>query len=369
VVLVKASAKPASAKAAPESLAAARRAGLRYSRDDRPGITRHRTGRGFTYRDPRGRTIRGRRTLDRIRAIAVPPAWTDVWICPDARGHLQATGRDARGRKQYRYHRDYRARRDAAKFEQLLAFGRALPRMRRRIARDLARQDIPREKVLAATVRLLELTLIRVGNDEYARLNASFGLTTLKDRHARVRGASIRFRFRGKAGKTHEVTIRDRRLARVVARTQELPGQELFEYVNDDSEVRTIRSEDVNDYLRDIAGTEVTSKMFRAWGATLLAVRALSSGRPPGSPRLARREVVAAMEEVAEQLGNTPAIARGSYVHPAILDAYAEGDLPAALSTHASATSVSGTRPRRAEEVALIRLLERAARRRTAPAA
>jgi DNA topoisomerase-1 len=348
-----------------ESLAAARRAGLRYSRDDRPGITRHRAGRGFTYRDPRGRTIRARRTIERIRSIAVPPAWTDVWICPDARGHLQATGRDARGRKQYRYHRDYRASRDAAKFEQLLAFGRALPRIRRRVARDLARRGVPREKVLAAAVRMLELTLIRVGNDEYARLNASFGLTTLRDRHAMVRGDNIRFRFRGKAGKTHDVTIRDRRLARIVARTQELPGQELFAYVDDDGETRTIRSEDVNDYLRDIAGAEITSKMFRAWGATLLAVRALSGRRAADSPAPVRREIVAAMEEVADELGDTPAIARGSYVHPAVIEAYAEGDLPASSSTPATAGTGSSAPTRRAGEVALIRLLTRAARRRT----
>lgn len=367
-LIVSAPAKPV-AKPAPESVAATRRAGLRYSRDDRPGITRHRAGRGFTYRDPRGRTIRARRTLERIRAIAVPPAWTEVWICLDARGHLQATGRDARGRKQYRYHRDYRAKRDAAKFEQLLAFGRALPRIRRRVSRDLTRRGIPREKVLAAAVRLLELTLIRVGNDEYERLNASFGLTTLKDRHARVSGASIRFRFRGKGGKTQEVTIRDRRLARIVARTHELPGQELFEYVDDDGEVRKIRSEDVNDYLRDIAGAQVTSKMFRAWGATLLAVRALSGRGAACSPRLARRGIGAAMEEVAEQLGDTPAIARGSYVHPAVLDAYAEGSLPVASSRDASARSLTGAPARRSEEVALIRLLERAARRGTPRAA
>jgi DNA topoisomerase-1 len=321
------------------------------------------------YRDPRGRTIRARRTLERIRAIAVPPAWTDVWICADARGHLQATGRDARGRKQYRYHRDYRARRDATKFEQLVAFGRALPHIRRRVARDLARQGIPRVKVLAAAVRLLELTLIRVGNDEYARLNASFGLTTLKDRHARVRGTTIRFRFRGKAGKNHEVTIRDRRLARIVARTQELPGQELFQYVDDDGDVQTIRSEDVNDYLREIAGPEVTSKLFRAWGATLLAVRALSAGGAADSARPARREIAAAMEEVAERLGNTPAIARGSYVHPAVLDAYAAGALPAGPSGDTTVTSRSAMPVRRSEEVALIRFLERIARRRTSRAA
>jgi DNA topoisomerase-1 len=354
-----------SEKPAAESVAAARRAGLHYSRDDRPGITRHRAGRGFRYRDPRGRTIHARRTIERIRAIAVPPAWTDVWISPDPRGHIQATGRDARGRKQYRYHADYRTRRDAAKFEQLVAFGRALPRIRRRVARDLARRGIPREKVLAATVRLLELTLIRVGNDEYARLNASFGLTTLKDRHASVKGASIRFRFRGKGGKSHDVTIRDRRLARIVARAQELPGQELFEYVDDDGDSRPIRSEDVNDYLRDIAGAEVTAKVFRAWGATLLAVRALSEGQAADSPRLARREVVAAMKEVGQRLGNTAAIARGSYVHPAVLDAYAQGDLPRRAPTEATRTGAPAAPARRAEEVALLRLLERAARRRT----
>jgi len=353
----------------PDSVAAARRAGLRFSRDDEPGIRRQRAGRGFIYRDARGRRISGRRALERIRAIAVPPAWTEVWICPDPRGHLQATGRDARRRKQYRYHRDYRARRDAAKFGHLIAFGRALPRIRRRVVRDLGRRGVPRKKVLAAVVRLLELTLIRVGNDEYARLNASFGLTTLKDRHATVRGQSVRFRFRGKSGKRHEVTIRDRRLAAVVARVQELPGQELFEYLDERGEAHAIRSEDVNEYLRDSAGgAEVTSKMFRAWGATLLAVQALSGAPAGDSNRLARREIVAAMEEVAERLGNTPAIARGSYVHPAVLAAYADGDLATGAlggsrATKPATAAAIAPPARPAEELALIRLLQHAARR------
>jgi DNA topoisomerase I len=344
----------------PGSVAAARRAGLRYSRDDEPGIRRRRAGRGFTYLDARGRRITGRETLARIRSIAVPPAWTDVWICADRRGHLQATGRDARGRKQYRYHRDYRATRDAAKFGELIAFGRALPKIRRRVARDLAKRGVPREKVLAAAVRLLELTLMRVGNDEYARLNDSFGLTTLEDRHATVRGQRVRFRFRGKGGKRHEVTIRDRRLAAVVARVQELPGQELFEYLDERGQAHAIRSEDVNDYLRDIAGAEVTSKMFRSWGATLLAARTLAEKAAPAgaSARFEKRQIGAAMEAVGERLGDTPATARGSYVHPAVPEAYAEGDLAVGQRAHGDL---------RAAEAELLELLERAARRNGAP--
>jgi len=310
---------------------AAREAGLRFSTDARSGITRRRSGRGWTYRDAEGHPIRDRATIARIRSLAVPPAWTDVWICPDARGHLQATGRDARGRKQHRYHPDYRATRERVKYDRMLAFARLLPAIRERVDRDLARPGLPREKVLGAVVRLLELTLIRVGNDEYARLNRSFGLTTLRDRHAHVRGERVRFRFRGKSGVMQDVSVRDRRLARVVARCQELPGQELLQYVDDDGEIRDVRSDDVNAYLREITGEDVTAKDFRTWAGTVLAYRALMALQPGETERDARHNVVEAVRQTAESLGNTPAVARRSYVHPEVLRAYLDGSIGDAL--------------------------------------
>jgi DNA topoisomerase I len=305
-------------------------AGLHHSSDDQPGITRRRAGRGFTYRDPHGRPIRDDQVLDRIRKIAVPPAWTDVWICPSPNGHLQATGRDARGRKQYRYHARYRARRDTAKFERLVAFARALPAIRERVDRDLARPGLPRQKVLAAVVRLLELTLIRVGNDEYARLNRSFGLTTLHDRHARVHGAQVTFRFRGKSGQLREVGLRDRRLAGVVRRCRDLPGRELFQYVGPDGEAHDVSSEHVNAYLAEIA-PEVTAKDFRTWAGTVLAYRALRGLGKGSTEGEKRRNVAAAIQAAADNLGNTAAVARQAYVHPAVVDAYLDGRIRSAL--------------------------------------
>ena len=316
---------------APEDVA--REAGLRYAHDDRPGITRRRAGTGFSYRDREGATIRDQATLARIRALAIPPAWTDVWICPDPRGHIQATGRDARGRKQHRYHARWRSRRDESKFDRMVAFAEALPAIRARCDADLARRGLPREKVLAAVVRLLELTLIRVGNDEYARLNRSFGLTTMRGRHARVDGTEIRFRFPGKSGKRHDVGLRDRRLAAIVRRCQDLPGQDLFQYVDADGNVHDVTSDDVNGYLREITGADFTAKDFRTWAGTVLAFRALSALRPPDRPTDARHEVAAAMRTTADRLGNTPAVARGSYVHPAVIDAYLDGSLGDALVT------------------------------------
>ena len=304
---------------------AAREAGLRYVTDTSPGIRRVGRGRGFAYLDPDGGQIRDAPTLARIRTLAIPPAWTDVWICPAENGHIQATGRDAKGRKQYRYHALWRARRDEVKFDRLIEFAEALPRIRRRTTRDLALPGLPREKVLAGIVRLLELTLIRVGNEEYARLNRSFGLTTMRDRHARATSTGVRFRFRGKSGHLHEVGIQDRRLARLVRRCQDLPGQELFQYVDDDGEPGDIRSDDVNEYLRAAAGTEVTAKDFRTWAGTVSAFRALRGEEPPASTRAARQTIVRAMRDTAERLGNTPAVARQAYVHPAVIDAYANG--------------------------------------------
>ena len=337
----------------------ARAAGLRYSNDTRPGISRRRAGRGFSYRDADGAPIRDSAVLGRIRALAIPPAWTDVWICPDPVGHLQATGRDARGRKQYRYHARWRVRRDESKFERLIDFGRALPRIRRRCDADLARPGLTREKVLATVVRLLETTLIRVGNDEYARLNRSFGLTTLRGRHVRVDGTSIRFRFRGKSGQRHEVGLRDRRLAAIVRRCQELPGQELFAYIGPDGEVHDIASDDVNDYLREISGADVTAKDFRTWAGTVLAYRALRAAGVAEDARDAQRNVVAAVKQTALQLGNTPAVARRSYVHPAVVDAYLDGSFRGALLEAAESRVSPPTAADRAEELEVIALLRR----------
>ena len=303
----------------------ARDAGLRYVTDAAPGIRRIRRGRGFGYIDVDERPIRDEETLGRIKRLAIPPAWNDVWICSSPNGHLQATGRDARGRKQYRYHPRWRAHRDEIKFDRLIEFAESLPRIRRRTNRDLKRRGLPREKVLAGIVRLLELTLIRIGNEEYARLNRSFGLTTMRDRHATATSTKVRFRFRGKSGHLHEVGIEDRRLARLVRRCQELPGQELFQYVDTDGEIRDISSGDVNAYLRDAAGTEITAKDFRTWAGTVSAYRALRGEEPPASTRAARKAIVRAMQETAERLGNTPAVARQAYVHPAVIDAYADG--------------------------------------------
>ncbi|HYH92323.1 MAG TPA: hypothetical protein VD763_04110 [Candidatus Saccharimonadales bacterium] len=340
-----------------DARAIARDAGLRYSSDSRPGWTRRRAGRGFTYRDAQGSPVNDRDALARIRALAIPPAWTEVWICPWPNGHLQASGRDARGRKQYRYHADWHSRRDTDKFERMLSFAAALPRIRQRCDRDLAKRGMPREKVLAAVVRLLELTLIRVGNDEYARLNRSFGLTTLRDRHASIEGTQVRFRFRGKSGQTHEVGLRDRRLAAVVRRCQELPGQELFQYQDADGAPRDVSSDDVNAYIRDAARGDFTAKDFRTWAGTVLAYRALRALQPGDGDRATKRNVVEAIRETADRLGNTPAVARRSYVHPAVLEAYLDGEVSGAL---VEAAEEQATPPRVAtedEERAVVRLL------------
>ncbi|HEU4673758.1 MAG TPA: hypothetical protein VFS32_12750 [Candidatus Limnocylindrales bacterium] len=355
------------------SPASARAIGLRYSRDDEPGIRRRRSGRGWTYTTATGERVTDATIVERIAKLAIPPAWTDVWICPDDRGHLQATGRDARGRKQYRYHPEFRASRESEKFEQLIEFGAALPRIRERVAADLARPGLSREKVLAACVRVLELTLIRVGNEEYARENRSFGLTTLRDTHARVGGAAVRFRFRGKGGKVHEVSFRDRRLSAIVRRCQALPGQELFQYLDDDGEVRDVKSDDVNEYLREASGADVSAKMFRTWTATVLASRALVAHEQQEARRPSKRRMSDAMREVADRLGNTPTVTRQSYVHPDVVTAYLDGSLGDALLTEAEETRLDpAPEPSRAEEEAVIELIRhrlgerRSARRRPA---
>jgi DNA topoisomerase-1 len=309
----------------------ARAAGLHYSSDDGPGISRRRAGRGFSYRTARGALVRNDRELARIRALGIPPAWQDAWICPDARGHLQATGHDVRGRKQYLYHADWRNLRDATKFDRMLAFGGVLPRLRERVDSDLGLPGLPRERVLAAVVRLVDETLIRVGNEQYRRANGSFGATTMRRRHAQVEGRRISVEFKGKAGKLQRAEIADRRLARTVQQLQELPGRELFEYLDEaGGERQRVRSEDVNAYLHDVSGEELTVKDFRTWGASALCLRALSDLGAPASKAAATRSIAEAIREVASALGNTPAVCRASYVHPALLEAYAAGELTGA---------------------------------------
>ncbi len=306
-------------------------AGLRYVNDRRPGIRRGRVGSSFRYLDADGRPVKDRATLERIRRLAIPPAWQDVWICPSGDGHLQATGRDARRRKQYRYHPRWRVVRDETKYGRMIAFARALPAIRRRVASDLRRDALPREKVLAALVRLLETTYIRVGNAEYARDNESFGLTTLRERQVRVRGNTLKFRFRGKSGVEHDVSLTDARLACIVRRMQDLPGEELFRYVDGDGTVRSVESADVNDYLRSIAGQAFTTKDFRTWGGTVLCARTLRDVEPPRSAAEARRAVGRAVEAVAARLGNTKAVCRKCYVHPEIIESYERGELQQAM--------------------------------------
>jgi DNA topoisomerase-1 len=333
-------------------------ASLRYITDEHPGIRRVKSGGGFRYVGPDEKPVREGETLNRIKGLVIPPAWTDVWICPRADGHLQATGHDKRGRKQYRYHAGYRAARDAAKFDRLVAFGKVLPRIRKAVARDLARTGLPRRKVLAAVVQLLETSLIRVGNDEYAKENGSYGLTTLRDRHVEIDGGLIRFRFRGKSGVTHEIDVRDRRLAKVVRGCQDLPGQELFQYVDDDGRARDVDSEDVNDYLRDVAGDDFTAKDFRTWAGTVLAALALKEFEAFDSDTQAKRNVMAAIRSVARKLGNTPAVCRSCYVHPRVIDAYLKGTMLDAMRRRA-AEAMTHVRELSPEEAAVLALLQR----------
>jgi DNA topoisomerase-1 len=319
--------------------------------DGGPGIRRRRAGRGWRYLGPDGRTIRDPHALARIRALAIPPAWRDVWICPDGRSHIQATGRDARGRKQYRYHARFREVRDGAKYGRMLAFARALPEVRRRVARDLGRDELTREKVLAALVRMLETTLIRVGNEEYARKNRSFGLTTLRRAHATVDGPRVRFRFRGKSGKDHVITVRDRRLAAIVGQCRGLSGTALFQYVDGRGRPRRVDAGDVNRYLRDITGRDFTAKDFRTWAGTVLAAGGLERQDAPASAAQGKRLARAAVERVAERLGNTAAICRKSYVHPAVIEAFLEGTLAAGLA--ATPADPAAGRLRREERAVL----------------
>lgn len=336
----------------------AREAGLRYVSDESEGIRRRRRGASFCYVSPDSKPLRDSKTLARIKALAIPPAWTDVWICPDAKGHLQATGRDARGRKQYRYHPRWRAVRDESKYDRLVAFARALPRLRRRVRRDLRRRGLPREKAIAAVVRLLESTLIRVGNEEYAETNGSFGLTTLRNRHALVHGSAIRFSFRGKSGIKREVELHDARLAKIVRKCQDVPGQELFGYLDEDGQARDIGSADVNEYLRQVTGQDFTAKDFRTWAGTALAAQALREFEDFDSEAAAKRNITKAIERVAARLGNTKAVCRKCYIHPAVIDAYLDRSLIEVLEQRAEAelrTSLPALPP---EEAAVLALLQ-----------
>src|SRR5262245_60173068 len=329
-------------------------ANLVYVSDEKPGIRRKRSGQGFRYESNGGTTVKDAAALKRIKALAVPPAWTDVWICPRADGHIQATGRDAKGRKQYRYHARFRAQREETKYGRILLFGAALPRIRARVAKDLARRGLPREKVLALVVRLLETTLIRVGNREYSKQNHSFGLTTMRDRHVDVSGTTVRFEFKGKSGKMQSIRITDRRLAPLVRRLQEMPGQELFQYDEPGDGRQSIDSSDVNAYLRSIAGEDFTAKDFRTWAGTILAAVEMR-GLPSfdGTSR-AKRLLAGAIDSVAKRLGNTPAVCRKCYVHPAIVEAWMEGDTARALRGHTGGPSALS-----AEESAVMALLRR----------
>jgi len=341
-----------------EFRAAARSARLRYVSDTERGFSRRRRGKSFAYVRPDGKLLRDTAMLTRIRSLAIPPAWKDVWICPSSNGHLQATGRDARGRKQYRYHPRWREAQDQHKYERIIAFAKALPKIRRAVGRHLRKRGLPREKVLAATVKLLETTLIRVGNDEYARDNQSFGLTTMQDEHVKIRGATIRFDFRGKHGIEHEIDLKDRRLAAIVHACRDLPGQELFQYLDEAGQVRDVGSSDVNAYLREISGQDFTAKDFRTWAGTALAARALQEFQNFDSTAAAKRNITKAIERVAERLGNTQAICRKCYVHPAIIEAYMDRSLVKTLKRRAE-KELRGTLHRlSSEEAAVLALLQ-----------
>lgn len=338
---------------------AADEAGLRYVSDEAPGISRRRSGSGFGYRLPKGGAVTDKATLQRIRALAIPPAWTQVWICPQPDGHVQATGRDQKGRKQYRYHPRWREVRDAAKYGHMVAFAQALPAIRARVDADMRRAGLPREKVLATIVHLLEATLIRVGNDDYAKQNRSYGLTTLQARHVAVEGAQLRFRFKGKSGKTWQLAVQDRRVARIVRACQELPGQELFQYRDSDGGLHDVTSADVNAYLREVAGIAVTAKDFRTWAGTVLAALALQEVQGFDTQAAAKRNIRAAIERVASRLGNTPTICRKCYVHPAVLDCYLDGSLVLEIAAEAREELQEELTSLPPEEAAVLALLIR----------
>jgi len=343
----------------PDGLAAAREAGLRYVSDLASGISRHVAGKHVTYCGADGRLIKDQATIGRIKRLAIPPAWTDVWVCPLENGHIQATGRDARGRKQYRYHPDWSAVRDGAKYERTIAFGKALPLIRRRVARDLARRRLDRRKVLAAMVRLLETTLVRIGNEEYAKQNHSFGLSTMRDRHVRIGRGTLHFEFRGKSGKNHEIDLHDPRLASIVRQAQELPGQDLFQYLDENDEPQKIGSSDVNEYLREIAGEEFSAKDFRTWAGTVLAAVMLRGFEKFETKAQAKKNLAQAIEAVASRLGNTPAICRKCYIHPIVMESYLAGQTVEQIQAKVDAALAGGLTNLNAEEKAVLTFLKK----------
>ena len=337
---------------------AAETAGLLYVSDEEPGIRRKKAGKGFTYVKPGGGKVEDPATLDRIRKLAIPPAYTDVWICPRANGHIQATGRDAKGRKQYRYHPAFREVRESTKYEHMLEFAQALPDLRRKVAEHMSLRGLPREKVLATVVHLLENTLIRVGNSDYAKQNKSYGLTTLRDPHVKVDGAQLRFQFKGKSGKTWQLQVKDRRIARIVKACQDLPGQDLFQYLDENGERQSVTSADVNAYLKEITGRDVTAKDFRTWAGTVLAAMALNEFESFDSEAKAKKNIRAAIERVASRLGNTPTICRKCYVHPEVFNSYLDGDLLLDVKEEVEAELREDLPDLKPEEVAVLTLLE-----------
>jgi len=346
-----------SAEAIVDPKKAAESAGLRYVSDARPGIQRKKAGKGFAYIRADGSRLSDPDVLKRIRALAIPPAWTEVWICPWAEGHIQAIGRDAKGRKQYRYHARFREVRESTKYEHVVAFADALPSIRAKVAEHMALRGLPREKVLATVVHLLESTLIRVGNDDYAKQNNSYGLTTLKNRHVAVDGNEVRFRFTGKSGKQWSLRVRDRRIAKIVKACQELPGQELIQYVDEEGNCRDVTSTDVNDYLREITGKDITAKDFRTWAGTVLAAMALKELESFDSAAQAKRNLRAAIEKVSARLGNTSTICRKCYIHPEVLTSYMDGNLVLELKSKAESELRSGMESLKPEEAAVLALL------------
>jgi DNA topoisomerase-1 len=343
---------------APDPVEVAEEAGLRYVSDDQPGYTRKAKGKDFEYFDTEGKRIRDETRVLRIRRLAIPPAYKDVWICPSPNGHLQATGRDARGRKQYRYHERWREVRDENKYDRMVVFGKALPKIRRRIKRDLKQRGLPREKVLGTVVQLLERTFIRIGNEEYAKENKSFGLTTMRTHHVDVTATKLKFSFKGKSGVKHEVDVSDRRLARIIRELQDLPGQNIFQYLDEKGEVRNIDSQDVNDYLREITGEDFTAKDFRTWAGTVLAAMALNAQEAFENQTQAKKNVKDAIAAVAKILGNTPTVCRKCYVHPGVLETYLDGAMIDGLKRKTEETLARELPSLRSEEAAVLSFLQ-----------
>lgn len=342
----------------PDAVEVAEDAGLRYVSVEQPGYTRKQKGDDFDYFDTEGKIIRDETRLLRIRRLAIPPAYRDVWICPSSNGHIQATGRDARARKQYRYHERWKEASEENKYDRMLVFGKTLPKIRRRVNKDLALRGLPRNKVLATVIELLERTFIRVGNEEYARENKSFGLTTMRTRHIEVRGAKLRFSFRGKSGVKHEVDLNDRRLAKIIRQLQDLPGQEVFQCLDDKGQVQNVTSQDVNDYLREITKEDFTAKDFRTWAGTVLAAMALNAQEPFENKTQAKKNIKDAIAAVSKILGNTPAVCRKCYVHPAVLETYLDGKLIEGLKRKTEEALSEKLDDLRSEEAAVMAFLQ-----------